>query len=63
MGVSLDAYLFLAFSDLICLLEDTDGFFFCVSFVLTNEFSVLLQGLVSHELKAYLSVFDIFLIQ
>ena len=47
MGGSLDAYLFLTFSDLICLLEDTDGFFFCVSFVLTNEFSVRVTKITS----------------
>ena len=35
-----------------------------MSFVMTDEFSVrsqkLLQGLVSHELTAYLSIFNLF---
>ena len=38
-----------------------------VSFVMTDEFLVrvktLLQGLVSHELTAYFSVFNLFLTQ
>ena len=38
-----------------------------MSFALTDEFSVrvikLLQGLVSHELAAYLSVYNLFLTQ
>ena len=38
-----------------------------MSFVMTDELSVrvtkLLQGLVSHEFTAYLSVFNIFLTQ
>ena len=38
-----------------------------MSFVTTNEFSGghknLLQGLMSHELTVYLSVFDVFLAQ